>query len=288
MKFEIKLTEVERYVLKNTMGFSEKIPALLGPRYLEENRESIDTTKIEELPIVLRGLRAKMLELDGSYSEIFIQQTAIWRKYKEIFIAEKGKTKNRAQAVLNTQEIMNQEDKSKLESLAVECSTLSNHFDLLNNSINKIHARSTYKLHGIIGIVQGDARYHKYFYKNCVVPNENFTAVQQAVKEGEFKKTIEQDDVRLLSFLWDRTKDIKKRSWRGHAPRFSLPQIMLELGIKDRNYIESSLLRLTGLLCHTYGPDCGIYTLESIPTAIYNNCWFIPMRRHNIIGEILE
>lgn len=288
MNFEIKINSLEQYFLKHMLGFSEQLPALVGTRYLKEHKSSFDFTDNDELPIIFRERLRGREKLEEALSINYAKQKEIWGLYEKSFVVEKKSGHNRYQVMLKVLEGMKQEDRRTLERLDSEYKAASHQIESLHNANIDIYARSVFRLHGIVGIVQGYGRSHKYFYRCHVIPNENFVAANQAVTGGKFKKLIERADVRLLDFLLERTKDIKKKSWKGHAPRFSVPQIMNEVGVEDRSLVESSLHRLTGLLCHTYGPCYRVYNMGGTRTAIYANSWFIPFRLHDKIQEIIQ
>jgi hypothetical protein len=181
-----------------------------------------------------------------------------------------------------------EKNQSNLQRLMKEYNDLMAAISEVNDRETRIRMRPLLYLHGIVGIVQGFALHHKYSYRGFVIPSENFLSVRFGISSGVFSKELEKGDISLLRFISGRTSEIRRGKNLGHNPRFSVVQIMRETGISQRELVCESLYRLTGLLCHAYGPVSRPYNVRNKPVSFYDDSWYIPTARKNLILEVLS
>ena len=142
-------------------------------------------------------------------------------------------------------------------------------------------------LYGIIGILQGRGVENSYYYKGFLIPRENVGAVQEGVETGKFVKELEVGDLDFLGFILRRTREIRGGKTKGHNPRFSVPRIARECDI-DEGEIRERMYRLTGVLCHTYGPQGNPYNVNVGKRHVYWDNWFIPHQNFTLAESIIE
>jgi len=145
------------------------------------------------------------------------------------------------------------------------------------------------RLYGIIGIIQCHCQYvpHKYYYSQYVLPGENWQATQNAIETGIFSKEVGGDELSLLEYILYRTRNIKREKTRGLSPRFS----SLQLSRENKEKLETtraSLMKLTGILCHVYGPEYSVYNLDGNPIAYFHDRWFLPYRNCEFAEKLIN
>ncbi|MBW2994769.1 hypothetical protein KY312_00305, partial [Candidatus Woesearchaeota archaeon] len=216
------------------------------------------------------GNTRELSELIQKYPEINEEGLTRHEEYKKFFSQFSPKDKKRHEELFEQNHELNEE-----------------HSNFYFKEQNR-KWRICRKLYGILGIVQGEGKRHRYYYKFFMIPNENYEPVHDAVKTGIFAKELEIEDLFLLEFLLERTKEIKNGKTTGHNPRFSIPRIIKEYGGEKRDMIRERLDRLTGILCHTYGPEGSPYKVGSKSEYVYWQNWFIPFRRFDLAEKTIK
>lgn len=262
MKFEIHLTEKQLNFLAYTSPHNET-PSLLPVRevknyFLITDRTDLDSKDFTERVEALQKQSSKLIEGMKNISE--------------------GYELSRDRIILlgGIQNIFSKADWRRWQELERKREILEQQIKYLTNSRSSEIASIRRSLHGIVGIVQGNGIKHKYFYAGFVIPNENLEAVNNSIDTGIFSKDIHNQDSLILKFIFDGTRRIKGDTNYGHNPRFSAPSIAKRLNSMNLSQVRQGLLRLSGILCHAYGPIASPYTINGKKRSIYWDEWFIP------------
>lgn len=292
MKLEIPVSDLEKQLLQHTFGYYEQLPLLLTSRDIrryttrkrsaEEREYALGRYSFLDHCLFLSPQeRAGLSALLKLESDLKRRQFLFWKKYPYV-----SRTRGVEMMDIFEREVV-EVKKGVLREFQEESEKLSSAIGSMGDKDMIRRARAVRSLYGVLGIVQGFGITHKYFYKNLVIPSENFRAVERSISTGLFEKEISDDDRRVLDFLFRRTLDIKGDKKHGHNPRFSVPQILEEYGGTPQ-FVRECLYCLTGVLCHAYGPSHSVYTLHGASKAVYWDSWFLPHNRFALAKEIIR
>ncbi|MEK6848159.1 MAG: hypothetical protein AABX65_00820 [Nanoarchaeota archaeon] len=274
MMYRIYLNEGEIETLKRTVGFN-KLPVLLSRGDIETRvkKKEFFTAPYSMVysyhsHISLLGLRAE---------ETRVNILNLFLKYTDI-------DKDRHVPIDKMLARFNEIDRTKYNLLCPKNDALSKECGKEDRRVMKI----VRNLYGVLGIVREHGKTHKYWYSHYIIPPENNLAVINAVSNnGIFEKELNGEDLDLLKFLLRRTREIKEGKKHGYNPAFSVPRILNEFG-GNRKEIRESLERLTGVLCHVYGPEVAPVQLGDFEKYILYDNWLIPHIGFEIAEEVLR
>jgi hypothetical protein len=132
-------------------------------------------------------------------------------------------------------------------------------------------------LFGIIGILEDPGKVRGVRY-NFHIPPRNLKRTVSASKTGVFQGTVRFDDLPVLKFVFDRTRELKEKYGWGFYPRFSVREVAKRTGI-SRDEVKTSLEHLTGALTMTR-VECN--------DEKSRNKWFISKARLPLVWKILN
>lgn len=292
MRFEIPLTETQRYVLRITTGFSG-LPLHFSQRDLEENKDSYRELSDSELPAWKRELQAKRKELDQQQEQIKNEINTFYAQRMNLY-NECAEGKNRGDAAIAFRNALSAEDHREHEKLFEENYRIYEECEKISHKKVSICRRHSSKLLGIPGVATyvdevPDCPWFFEFYTRRVIPRENCDAAQRAAASGVFSKEITSQDKDILRYVYERSGihpelNLQKRRC---PPTFSVATVALAFNCTDIVSVEESIYRLSGLLCHLYLPRNFEESERQRTITEYCDHWFIPRIRRQLVREVL-
>jgi hypothetical protein len=270
----IKLTSLERA----SVGGLVSAPVLFSADDAKQiGRYSLDSI-VQPRPeyiaamIEVRGMRAR--------NDVFLKNLG----FLHTLLAEKGLESRTWSEWLSAQEQECPAAYARILQHVSQDDALHMCAEILCKGEQKWKADRLRSLYGIAAIIQGRSDKNQYLYKGFVLPPENTKPALMAMKTGVFEKHLEHDDVVLLDYIRSKTEDISDGN---HNQRFSTMQLSDGTGWE---YLEAreSLERLTGVLCHTYGPERLTIRLDGKKDDYLHDQWYLPNARMRLAKEIIS
>lgn len=287
MRFEIPLSETQRYVLRTATGFTG-LPSPFSQDDLKKNRDDRRDLTESEVPAWARKLREKRKELDRlveqNLEDINQFYSARWELYEKC-----SNNRDRGEAALAFYNALSTEDREQRDTLFGENSWIFQEQENISLKEGSIYRKSSSKMLGILGIAIYVDNAPDYpgmeFYKRRIIPSENSQAVQSAVISGMFSKDLDDQAIHILKYIDSQALRVKGQRQR---PTYAVVRAGLDLGISDIESVQKSFYDLSGLLCHLYVPKDYEEADRAGTIDNYHHRWFIPSARQRQIKEILQ
>ncbi|MEK6888591.1 MAG: hypothetical protein AABW80_00620 [Nanoarchaeota archaeon] len=283
MKFEIPLTENQRYALRITAGFNG-LPLGFTQRNLKEARIDDATIPNTELPVWKREFREQDRILEEKSRDNITQLTNFYKKHSHLY-AQCIAGRNRDDAIIAFKEALSLNELQELERLNQKGMSIFEEQEMIRHKEVARYQRHSSKLLGIIGIakVVDDVQEGMLpeTYNSRLIPPENLEAVKAGVSSGFFVKDIASQDREILRHIYI-------KYWGGSPSSFSLVQTALEMNLTDISSVQESIYRLSGLICHLYLPKSLRESFTHGKVLDYNDKWFIPKARIGLVKEVLR
>lgn len=287
MKFEIPVTETQKYVLKTTTGF-RGLPLILSERDILFNKDRYIELPEAELPSWKLSLLKRRREVEELQMQNLKEIQNFFEARRPLY-DKSSIGRNRGEAVLAFRSELSLDERTELDKLHEENWKLFKEKEKIAFREEIVYKRQYSKLIGIVGLARiiDDDPYTPEDYCQRIIPPENLLAVRAVVNSDIFSKDITEEDRRVLAYIDKETQRVNNSKIIRHNPTFSVSHVSLALGITDIESVQESLYRLTGLLCHLYLPQHPAYFSSGETTSIYLDKWFIPRKRMPLVQEVL-
>lgn len=297
LEYKIKLSRIERICLQRIKGFNHPFEQFVSWRDIEKEKPQIEPGQFKSFEDFKEWCEKEMLKVGWvncwgivPAGRNFLAEDARIEEQRKPVIAQMGEIRKKylelarqSRELVPYKDLMSQEDAARTGQLYNQNELLNEARRPLERREHKRRQRILRRLYGIVSIVRGNGVSHKYFYRYFIMPKENVRATRTALEAGVFSKELDSEDISLLEFLSDRTKKIMGRKTRGYFPRFAISLIQRDYSRLNQEQLVESLHRLTGVLCHSYGPE----TYRKGHIGSYMNFWQFPFTNLKLAEMIL-
>ena len=287
MKFEIPLTETQRYVLKTTAGFSG-LPHSFSQVDLKKSKDDNREIPELELPAWKREIQKRRQELDR-LSEINLKNIEAFYTARIDLYNQCSEGKNWGEAAIAFRDALSPEDREKHERMFAESYKISEKQEKISRKSRAIYRKHTSKLLGIMGVAQfimdSDGNMSSEIHTLRIIPPENIDSVKLAIESGIFSKELTSQDIEILNYI---NSSYNLNTRESYPETVSVTGISINLDLTDVNSVQGSFNRLSGLLCHLYIPKDYWVSYDRGIISTYCDRWFIPQARRSLIERICK